>query len=64
MIVLVSMASPGTLPRPKDFPKALYTIDIGQNDLAHGFQYTNEEKVIASIPDILKVLSGVIHVSV
>ncbi|RVW46572.1 GDSL esterase/lipase [Vitis vinifera] len=41
------------VPRPRDFSKALYTIDIGQNDLAYGFQHTNEEKVLASIPDIL-----------
>lgn len=49
------------VPRPRDFSKALYTIDIGQNDLAYGFQHTNEEKVLASIPDILNVLSGVVH---
>jgi len=41
------------LPRPEDFSKALYTIDIGQNDLAHGFQYTSEEQVQRSIPEIL-----------
>lgn len=52
------------VPRPRDFSKALYTIDIGQNDLAYGFQHTNEEKVLASIPDILNVLSGVVHVSI
>ncbi|GAB4846752.1 hypothetical protein Ancab_025760 [Ancistrocladus abbreviatus] len=41
------------LPRPQDFSKALYTMDIGQNDLAYGFQYTNEQEVLSSIPDII-----------
>lgn len=50
------------LPRPKDFSKALYTIDIGQNDLGYGFQHTTPEKVVASIPDILGQLSEAIHV--
>ncbi|KAH7532508.1 GDSL esterase/lipase At3g27950 [Ziziphus jujuba] len=49
------------LPRPKDFSKALYTIDIGQNDLGYGFQHTTPEKVVASIPDILGQLSEAIH---
>ncbi|KAI4389088.1 hypothetical protein MLD38_001352 [Melastoma candidum] len=43
----------GTLPRPQDFSKALYTFDIGQNDLSHGFQYSTEEEVLAMIPNLL-----------
>lgn len=49
------------LPRPKDFSKALYTFDIGQNDLAYGFQYTTEEQVLESIPDILNQFSRAVH---
>lgn len=30
------------LPRPQEFSDALYTFDIGQNDLASGFQHTSE----------------------
>ncbi|KAI4350697.1 hypothetical protein L6164_005127 [Bauhinia variegata] len=45
------------LPRPEDFSKALYTFDIGQNDLAFGFQHTTEEQVRASIPNILTLFS-------
>ncbi|CAJ1946735.1 unnamed protein product [Sphenostylis stenocarpa] len=42
-----------SLPRPEDFSRALYTFDIGQNDLAFGLQHTSQEQVIKSIPDIL-----------
>ncbi|CAI0455208.1 unnamed protein product [Linum tenue] len=41
------------LPRAMEFSKALYTFDIGQNDLAYGFQHSSEEDVWKSIPDIL-----------
>ncbi|GAV87008.1 Lipase_GDSL domain-containing protein/eIF-4B domain-containing protein, partial [Cephalotus follicularis] len=44
----------GTLPRPKDFPKAIYTLDCGQNDI-HFWLTTAaaEEQVKASlIPNI------------
>ncbi|KAA8548100.1 hypothetical protein F0562_004639 [Nyssa sinensis] len=49
------------LPRPQDFSKALYTFDIGQNDLAYGFQHTTEDQVRASIPDILDEFSIAVH---
>ncbi|KAK9117134.1 hypothetical protein Sjap_016081 [Stephania japonica] len=45
-----------TLPSPEDFSSALYTFDIGQNDLSFGFQHTTEDQVRASIPDILQHL--------
>ncbi|KAK2661221.1 hypothetical protein Ddye_007754 [Dipteronia dyeriana] len=32
------------LPRPRDFSRALYTFDIGQNDLAYGFKHSNEDQ--------------------
>ncbi|CAI0456104.1 unnamed protein product [Linum tenue] len=41
------------LPREVEFSKALYTFEIGQNDLAYGFQHSSEEDVWKSIPDIL-----------
>ncbi|XP_030484614.2 GDSL esterase/lipase At5g14450 [Cannabis sativa] len=56
-----SGVSKGRLPRAEDFSKALYTLDIGQNDLAIGLQYSSEEQVKAFIPDILGQLSQAIH---
>jgi hypothetical protein len=50
------------LPRPEDFSKALYTIDIGQNDLAYGFQHTSEEQDQRSIPEILSQFSQAVKV--
>nr|AFK34319.1 unknown [Medicago truncatula] len=41
------------LPRPEDFCTALYTIDIGLNDLASGFLHASEEQVQMSFPEIL-----------
>jgi len=50
------------LPRPEDFSKALYTIDIGQNDLAYGFQHSSEEQVQRSISEILSQFSQAMKV--
>ncbi|XP_058111545.1 GDSL esterase/lipase At3g26430-like isoform X1 [Magnolia sinica] len=42
------------LPKEDYFPRALYTFDIGQNDLTSGFfSGLTEDEVIATIPDIL-----------
>ncbi|KAL5582568.1 hypothetical protein UlMin_015010 [Ulmus minor] len=41
------------LPDQKDFSKALYTFDIGQNDLAIGFRSMTPEQIKAAIPNIL-----------
>ncbi|XAR51863.1 Alpha-L-fucosidase [Bertholletia excelsa] len=49
------------LPKPEDFSKALYTFDIGQNDLAFGFQHTDEERTGAFIPHILDTFTQAIH---
>ncbi|XP_062162675.1 GDSL esterase/lipase At3g27950-like isoform X1 [Alnus glutinosa] len=49
------------LPRPKDFSNALYTIDIGQNDLSYGFQHTTIEQVRLSIPNILSQFFQAVH---
>ncbi|KAB2075687.1 hypothetical protein E1A91_A07G247500v1 [Gossypium mustelinum] len=50
------------LPRPAEFSQALYTFDIGQNDLGHGFQTMSEKQVRDSIPDIIGELSKAIHI--
>ncbi|XP_012444247.1 GDSL esterase/lipase At3g27950 [Gossypium raimondii] len=50
------------LPRPAEFSQALYTFDIGQNDLGHGFQTMSEKQVRDSIPDIVGELSKAIHI--
>ncbi|XP_059640426.1 GDSL esterase/lipase At5g14450-like [Cornus florida] len=42
------------LPRPKDFSKALYTFDIGQNDIAACFRNNmSDEQMRVAIPDIV-----------
>ncbi|PON46445.1 Lipase [Trema orientale] len=41
------------LPRPEDFSKALYTLDIGQNDIAAGFRSMTPEQFKKEIPDII-----------
>ncbi|OVA20822.1 Lipase [Macleaya cordata] len=48
-------------PKPEDFSKAIYTIDIGQNDLAFGFQKMSHAQVLATIPDILDQFSIAVH---
>ncbi|TYI75172.1 hypothetical protein E1A91_D07G257200v1 [Gossypium mustelinum] len=50
------------LPRPAEFSQALYTFDIGQNDLGHGFQTMSEKQARDSIPDIVGELSKAIHI--
>ncbi|KAK2647798.1 hypothetical protein Ddye_015287 [Dipteronia dyeriana] len=49
------------LPRPEDFSRALYTFDIGQNDLAYGFNHSKEDQVRASIPHILDKFSQAVQ---
>ncbi|KAK6144040.1 hypothetical protein DH2020_020860 [Rehmannia glutinosa] len=41
------------LPRPQEFSRALYTFDIGQNDLATGFRKFSMPQLRAAIPDIV-----------
>ncbi|MFQ6620622.1 hypothetical protein Gotur_000986 [Gossypium turneri] len=50
------------LPRPEDFSKALYTFDIGQNDLSVGFRKLSFDQLRASIPDIINQLASAVHV--
>ncbi|KAK2636597.1 hypothetical protein Ddye_031389 [Dipteronia dyeriana] len=41
-----------SLPRPDDFSKALYTFDIGQNDLQSGLKLMTEEPLKESVSGI------------
>ncbi|GJX45518.1 GDSL esterase/lipase-like protein [Tanacetum coccineum] len=50
-----------TLPRPDDFKKAIYTIDIGQNDLAYVFRTLGVEASRAEIPDIVNQFAASIQ---
>lgn len=42
-----------TLPIPEEFSKALFTIDIGQNDLSAGFRKMTNDQFRMAIPDII-----------
>ncbi|KGN59717.1 GDSL esterase/lipase At5g14450 [Cucumis sativus] len=42
-----------TLPVPEEFSKALFTIDIGQNDLSAGFRKMTNDQFRKAIPDII-----------
>ncbi|XP_071690969.1 GDSL esterase/lipase At3g26430-like [Rutidosis leptorrhynchoides] len=49
------------MPKTEDFSNALYTFDIGQNDLTAGlFQNLTVDEVMASVPDIVGQLKTVI----
>lgn len=49
------------LPRPEDFSTALYTFDIGQNDLSVAFRTMNDDQIHAAIPDIIAQFSTAIQ---
>ncbi|XVF63213.1 hypothetical protein PTKIN_Ptkin09bG0069800 [Pterospermum kingtungense] len=50
------------LPRPGDFSKAIYTLDIGHNDLAYGYLvHRAEGKILASIPEIVNQFSQAVN---
>jgi len=52
------------LPKEEYFSGALYTFDIGQNDLTAGYKLNfTTEQVKAYIPDVLGQFSTVIKVS-
>uniref|UniRef100_A0A2N9HWK9 Alpha-L-fucosidase n=1 Tax=Fagus sylvatica TaxID=28930 RepID=A0A2N9HWK9_FAGSY len=50
-----------SLPRPEDFSKALYTLDIGQNDLHGGFSSMTEKQVLALIPNIINQVAQAVE---
>ncbi|XP_042496035.1 GDSL esterase/lipase At5g14450-like [Macadamia integrifolia] len=49
------------LPIPSDFSKALYTLDIGQNDLSVGFRTMSDAQLRATIPDIVDKFSTAVQ---
>lgn len=52
------------LPKAEDFSSALYTFDIGQNDLAAGyFHNMSIEQVKAYVPDVLAQFKTIIEVN-
>ena len=52
------------LPKKDDFSKALYTFDIGQNDLTAGYKLNlSTEQVKAYVPDVLTQFSNAIKVT-
>lgn len=51
------------LPKSMDFSNALYTIDIGQNDLSFGFMSSDPQSVRSTIPDILSQFSQGLQVN-
>lgn len=52
------------LPKSEDFSQALYTFDIGQNDLASGyFHNMSTDQVKAYVPDVLAQFKNVIKVT-
>ncbi|PQQ13224.1 GDSL esterase/lipase [Prunus yedoensis var. nudiflora] len=52
---------PRRFPRVDDFSKALYTFDIGQNDVAAGIRKMSDEQFQAQIPDIINQLATAIR---
>ena len=52
-----------TLPVPEEFSKALFTIDIGQNDLSAGFRKMTNDQFRKAIPDIINEFATAVEVS-
>ncbi|KAL0431613.1 UNVERIFIED_CONTAM: GDSL esterase/lipase [Sesamum radiatum] len=50
------------VPRPQEFSRALYTFDIGQNDLVAGFRQLSTPQLRAAIPDIVNQLAAAVAV--
>ena len=52
------------LPKEEDFSNALYTFDIGQNDLTAGyFLNMSTDEVKAYVPDVLNQFQTIIQAS-
>ncbi|KAI4366870.1 hypothetical protein MLD38_022680 [Melastoma candidum] len=51
----------GRLPVPGEFAKALYTFDIGQNDLSVGFRKLSSDQLKAALPDIVSQLASAVQ---
>lgn len=50
------------LPVQKEFAEALYTFDIGQNDLSVGFRKLSSDQLKAAMPDIVDKLASAVQV--
>lgn len=51
------------LPRPIDFSTALYTFDIGQDDITHGLRKLGAPQLRTALPDIVNQLATAVTVS-
>ncbi|KAK9675519.1 hypothetical protein RND81_11G012100 [Saponaria officinalis] len=49
------------LSRVEEFPKALYTFDIGQNDIHHALTYSTKDQARKSIPELIDVFASAIE---
>ncbi|OWM76124.1 hypothetical protein CDL15_Pgr009770 [Punica granatum] len=49
------------IPNPEDFSKALYMMDIGQNDLWAGVTLATEDQLRASVPNITNRFASVVE---
>ncbi|KAL9246523.1 hypothetical protein vseg_020046 [Gypsophila vaccaria] len=49
------------LSRTEKFPKALYTFDIGQNDIHHALTTSTEDEARKSIPELVNVFASAIE---
>lgn len=54
-------AERSNLPKPEDFSKALYTFDIGQNDLTVGFRKMNFDQLRVAILDIVNQFASAVE---
>lgn len=63
MLSAKTTADRDKLPRQEDFAKALYTFDIGQNDLSVGFRKMSFDQLRAAMPDIVNQLASAVQVS-
>ncbi|KAK1359456.1 putative alpha-L-fucosidase [Heracleum sosnowskyi] len=50
-------SSRSRLPRPIDFSRALYTFDIGQDDITHGLRKLGAQQLRTTLPDIVNQLA-------
>lgn len=50
------------LPRYEDYSQALYTFDIGQNDLHAGIIYMKEDQAKTYIPTMISEFTSVVEV--
>ena len=62
-VTVVEAATKSRLPQSMDFSKALYTIEIGQNDLSFGLATSELQSVRASIPHIRSQFSKGVQVN-